>query len=80
MKTTYHIINDKSWVDDTWLAPYCSWIVRLDKFKNEKVRLTIEGDIASHDVTDYPIHRLLSMPLKKHPVIKSFKLKYTINQ
>jgi len=74
MTTRYFTVNDFSWVDDTWLAPYCGWLVRIDWLKDKRVRLTIDSDVASHDVTEYPFQKLLTRTKKPKNQIKVFSI------
>lgn len=35
--------NSHSWINDTWLAPYCGYIVRLVEYKNGRLDMHLNG-------------------------------------
>lgn len=77
MKISYREINSLSWINDTWLAPYCGWIVKLKEYKNGKIKMYMNGGV--YDVTgkrfssngwEYGIKKLLGKPIKDKKKIK----------
>lgn len=49
MKITTWKINDKAWVNNTWLAPYSNYIVKLKEYKSGKITMLLDG--RTHDVS-----------------------------
>jgi hypothetical protein len=72
-KISYRKINDQSWVNDTWLSPYCNRIVKLVEYKSGRIDMWLDGH--KYDVSGsytapngwyYTIKKLLSRPLKRN--------------
>lgn len=42
-KVTTGIINEHAWVNDTWLAPYAGYDVKLIEYENGKKELLLDG-------------------------------------
>jgi len=72
-KLSFRRINDNSWINNTWLAPYSQRIVKLMEYKNGRIDLYLDGFIYKHveggytseyNGWQYTIKKLLGKPLK----------------
>lgn len=70
MKTTFRKVKPESWTNDTWLAPYCNYIVKLVEYKSGRLIMYLDG--GKYDVTgkftssnewSYTIKKVLSKPI-----------------
>jgi hypothetical protein len=75
MKTSYRKINAHAWINDTWLSPYCGYIVKLIEYKNRRMDIILDGHRYKHlqgtysddDGWKYTLKFLLGKPLKRIP-------------
>ena len=72
-KTTIREVNDKAWINNTFLAPYCGYLAKLIEYKNGRIDLHINGSLISHvegvfkseyNGWKYTVKKLLGQPLK----------------
>ncbi len=72
-KQSFRRIRPECWINDTWLTPYCNYIVKLVEYKSGRMTMWLDG--YKYDVTGsytapngwhYTIKNLLSRPLKNH--------------
>jgi hypothetical protein len=70
-KITHRRIKQECWVNNTWLSPYCHYIVKLVEYKSGRIDMWLDG--YKYDVSGsytapngwhYTIKKLLSRPLK----------------
>ncbi len=56
-KVKHGIVNDKAWINNTWLAPYLGYGVKLCTFKNGVQHLELESvvfeDVAGEWVSEH---------------------------
>lgn len=45
IKITKRVINDHSWLNDTWLAPYAGYVVYVYVFASGKINILIDGNM-----------------------------------
>lgn len=76
MKITYRKIKADAWANDTWLTPYCNYVIKLKEYSSGKITMILDG--ATFDVTGwfkapngwrYQIKQLLSKPVNKNKFI-----------
>lgn len=74
-KTTIRIINDHSWINNTWLQCYCGYYVKLVEYANGRIDMHLDGSIYKHVEGDYrsehngwiyTTKKLLGRPLTKN--------------
>lgn len=71
-KITFRKVKAECWINDTWLTPYCNYIVKLVEYKSGKIIMWLDG--FQYDVSgtftapngwSYSIKKLLSRPLSR---------------
>ncbi len=73
MITTYRKVNSKSWINDTFLAPYCGYIATLMEYPNGTMHLRVNGSLIHHvqgsftakNGWRYTVKKLLGKPILK---------------
>jgi hypothetical protein len=73
MEKTKRKVKAESWINNTWLSPYCNYIVTLIEYKSGRMDLILDGQRMKHvegiymseyNGWSYTIKKLLSRPLK----------------
>jgi hypothetical protein len=71
MKTKVRKVKPECWINDTWLAPYCGYTVKLIECKSGKISMilngsrydNVEGKYTASNGWNYTIKKLLSRSL-----------------